>query len=77
MTDFSEAENDLLLESGKAGGEYLDSIGISDLASLSKEQWLQFLQCVVGRMNEIQPSHDAQMQQTYEAEDPFGLKSLS
>lgn len=31
---------------GTAGGEYLDSIGKSDLAKLTKEEWIMFLECV-------------------------------
>ena len=48
VTDWTEKENELLLECGAAGGEYLDSIGKTDLAKLSKGEWLQFLQCIGG-----------------------------
>lgn len=36
-----------LVDGGKAGGGYLDSIGVTDLARLSKDQYHQFLQTVL------------------------------
>lgn len=46
MTDWTKDENQVLLAGGSMGGEYLDSIGRTDLATLSADQWLTFLQCV-------------------------------
>ena len=34
------------LHGGKLGGEYLESIGKSDLAQLTPDEWLTFLECV-------------------------------
>ncbi len=73
MTDWLPVENEMLLECGKAGGEYLDSVGVSDLAKLSPDQWLQFLQSVVGRLHEVRADFDKRIEADYEAEDPFGL----
>lgn len=33
---------------GNAGGECLDSIGITDLVTLTVEQYQQYVECVVG-----------------------------
>ena len=63
MTDWLPLENEMLFECGKAGGEYLDSIGKSDLAALSKEEWLVFLQSVVGRLHEVR--HETKDGHTY------------
>ena len=38
MTDWLPIEDEMLLECGQAGGEYLESLGKSDLAALSKEE---------------------------------------
>ena len=35
------------LKSGKAGGAYLESIGKTDLAKLTKEEWLNFLTLIL------------------------------
>ncbi|WP_435018473.1 DUF6511 domain-containing protein [Tundrisphaera sp. TA3] len=48
MTDPDEKERIALLAGGRMGGEYLDSLGVSDLAALDDGRWLQFLRCVVG-----------------------------
>jgi hypothetical protein len=48
--DWSKSEESMLLDAGKHGGEYLQSIGETDLARLSKVEWLMFLKCVIGRM---------------------------
>jgi len=41
------------LEAGKSGGQYLESIGITDLRALDKGQWLMFLRSVIGRSAEL------------------------
>ena len=48
MIDPDERERIALLTGGRDGGEYLDSLAMSDLASLADDQWFQFLRCVVG-----------------------------
>ena len=45
--DWTAKEDEMLLASGKAGGEYLESINTTDLAKLNKDQWLAFLRCVI------------------------------
>ena len=54
--DWTAKEDEMLLASGKAGGEYLESINTTDLAKLNKDQWLAFLRCVIGRMAEERAS---------------------
>jgi hypothetical protein len=75
MTDWLPLENEMLFECGKAGGEYLESIGKSDLAALSKDEWLVFLQSVVGRLHEVRHDYDRKIEAQFE-EDPFGLPPL-
>lgn len=52
MTDPDERERVALLTGGRAGGEYLDGLGLTDLARLTDAQWHQFLRCVVGGYQE-------------------------
>jgi Family of unknown function (DUF6511) len=62
MIDPDEQERIALLGGGRDAGEYLDSLGHSDLGALTDEQWLQFLRCVVGgfqqAMQEMKPATD-------------------
>jgi hypothetical protein len=76
MTDWVPIENEMLLECGKAGGEYLESVGVSDLAQLNADQWLQFLQSIVGRLHEVRPEYDRRLEDSYQSEDPFGLPKI-
>ena len=62
MIDPTKRENEMLLEAGKNGGEYLDEIQKYDLRYLTKDEWLQFLRSVVGKWGEIL---------VREEEDPF------
>ena len=62
MIDPTKRENEMLLEAGKNGGEYLDEIQKYDLRYLTKDEWLQFLRSVVGKWGEIR---------VREEEDPF------
>lgn len=39
-------EHDAIMYGGQMGGEYLDSINITDLAALTPEQWQTFLEVV-------------------------------
>lgn len=52
MTDPDDKERVALLTGGRAGGEFLDELGLSDLARLTDAQWYQFLRCVVGGFQE-------------------------
>ena len=36
MVDWTAEEDEMLLQAGKAGGEYLDSIGVTDLGRLAE-----------------------------------------
>ena len=51
--DWTTEENEMVLEAGKSGGQYLESIGITDLRALDKAQWLMFLRSVIGRSAEL------------------------
>ena len=53
--DWQAQEDDMLKVAGKAGGEYLEEIGQTNLSLLTKDQWLEFLRCIVGRLSEIRP----------------------
>ena len=53
MTDMSEREDAMLLAAGKNGGEYLEEIKQYDLRHMSKDEWSQFLRCVVGKWHEL------------------------
>lgn len=48
MVDPTENEKTAILEGGRNGGEYLESIGKTDLALLTAEEWSQFCACIVG-----------------------------
>lgn len=45
--DFSQNEREAVLEGGGAGGEYLDKIGKTDLATLTEAEWTTFCVAVV------------------------------
>lgn len=49
MIDPTPHEIMAAIEGGRAGGEYLESIGKTDLATLTREEWQQFLLCVLGQ----------------------------
>jgi hypothetical protein len=47
MIDPTPNEKAAFVHGGDLGGEYLDSIGKTDLASLGREEWLTFVEAVV------------------------------
>ena len=47
MRDPNQAEIEGLLKGGEAGGEFLESIGKTDLASLSFDEWMSFIEKVI------------------------------
>lgn len=47
MIDPTPNETEAMAAGGRMGGEYLESIGKSDLATLSEEEWALFLDAVV------------------------------
>lgn len=49
MNDLDELQQKALDFSSDQAGAYLESVGQTDLAQLSREQWMQFLQIVVCR----------------------------
>jgi len=59
--DWTDEENAMILEAGKSGGQYLESIGITDLRALDKAQWLMFLRAVIGRSAELRAGVDHQL----------------
>jgi len=56
MIDWNRAEESDIWEGIKAGGEYLDELGKTDLGALSRDELMQFVKCVLGRMVESQKS---------------------
>lgn len=55
VIDATKDELAAMEEGGVLGGEYLDSIGKSDLGQLTEDEWLTFLRCVVsGYIEEMQ-----------------------
>jgi len=45
--DIQPEERALMLEAGKEGGKYLQSINKTDFARLTKEEWTHFLEIVI------------------------------
>ena len=60
MNDMEEWERTAMNYAGRCGGEYLDSLGKTDLALLTKAEWDSFLTIVTLRClekrAELQPS---------------------
>ena len=46
MRDATPNEKQAMQNAGNMGGEYLDSIGKTDLASLTQAEWTCFVECV-------------------------------
>ncbi len=47
MIDATPNEQMAMQHAGRMGGEYLDSIGQTDLAHLGDEEWRIFVECIV------------------------------
>ena len=47
MIDMTENERSAIIHGGNCGGEYLDSIRITDLARLTQANYETFIRCVV------------------------------
>ena len=52
MTDWTIEEENFIWEGIRCGGEYLDSLGKSDLAVLTKDELVQFAKCLLQRVVE-------------------------
>lgn len=65
LADWSEREEEIIWEGVRCGGEYLDELGKSDLAVLSKDELVQFAKCLLGRVVE------ARMDGVDELDDPI------
>jgi len=52
LIDPTQQEMNAIIHGGRNGGEYLESIGKTDLAALSADEWTQFLLCVIGGYTE-------------------------
>jgi hypothetical protein len=46
MRDATPNEKDAMQKAGNMGGEYLDSIKKTDLATLTSDEWTCFVECV-------------------------------
>jgi len=49
---FDRYERDALIFAGNEGGEYLDSVGITDLSQLPPEQYQRFLEIIIHSFGE-------------------------
>ena len=47
MIDSTPNEQAAMEHGGRMGGEYLDSLGKTDLATFTVEEWSIFIECVV------------------------------
>jgi len=47
MVDATPNEQAAMQEGGAMGGEYLESIGKTDLATLTGDEWTTFVECVI------------------------------
>jgi len=47
MIDPTEHEIDAIMASSEPAGQYLDSIGKTDLATLTEDEWYSFLEVVI------------------------------
>ena len=47
MIDPTPNERDAIAQAGAMGGQYLESLGKTDLARLSEAEWLTFLEAVI------------------------------
>lgn len=47
LPEFDRIEQEATLAAGGKAGEYLDSIGVTDLALLSEVQWVTFLKTII------------------------------
>ncbi len=69
MIDPTPNENASIEVAGQMAGEYLDSIGKTDLATLGRDEWLTFIGCVID-------GYRIELSKLY-ARDQLRLKSLS
>jgi hypothetical protein len=53
MIDPTAVELDILQCAGQAGGEYLDSIRKFDLETLSGDEWMVFIQTIIGKYEDM------------------------
>jgi hypothetical protein len=53
VIDPTAVELDILQSAGQAGGEYLDSIGKFNLEALSGDEWMVFLQTIIGKYEDL------------------------
>lgn len=61
--DWQPHEDEMVLDAGKAGGEYLVELGVTDVRRLRRDQWLMFLRCIIGRLGEIRPAYRRRWEQ--------------
>ena len=48
LTDPNPAELAAMQIAGQRGGEYVESIGVTDFAAWTPEQWQTFVECICG-----------------------------
>ena len=52
MTDWTKEEENFIWEGIRCGGEYLDELGKSDLAVLTKDELIEYGKCLLGSVTE-------------------------
>jgi len=48
MVDANEAEKAAMQAAGNAAGQYIESLGRTDMAQWTEQQWSAFIACVCG-----------------------------
>lgn len=47
MVDPTDDEINAMLQAGKSGGDYLDSLGKFDMAQMTHDEWMTFIEAVI------------------------------
>ncbi len=75
MIDPTPNETTAFVRGGDMGGEYLDSIGKTDLERLSRDEWLTFLDVALNGTNTRGPPHHEEAQHSRVDDDSPDGKS--
>ena len=46
VPELTPEEIDAIMVAANDGGEYLDTLGKTDLATMTEQEWLEFMECV-------------------------------
>ena len=73
MTDPTPHEIDALLAASPAGGEYLEKLGKTDLAVLTEDEWMGFIEAVVTAFQDRMAQLHAPFAVNCSSDDPFRI----